>query len=96
MRNPVEDKFSSYKDETDLDNIITFANSISHGFWLTVTAKNPENLETYLHLKSDKTVKVDYETLKYEQRHNKLFPLFSKLFHHNTNMTITRISSRCL
>ena len=63
-RNPVEDKFSSYTEETDLDYFKIFVNSISkvENDWLTVTANQPKILETYLHLKSDKgLIKIDVE-----------------------------------
>ena len=47
-QNCVEDKFLSYTGETDLDNIKIFVNSISNieNNWLTVTARQPEILET--------------------------------------------------
>ena len=73
MRNPVEDKFSSYTEETDLDNFKIFVNSISNveNNWLTVTAKQPETLETYLNLKLE-FIKIDCETLKYEQFNDRI------------------------
>ena len=73
MRNPVEDKFSSYTKETDLDNFKIFVNSISNveNNWLTVTAKQPETLETYLNLKLE-FIKIDCETLKYEQFNDRI------------------------
>ena len=53
-RNPAEDKFSSYTEETDLDNFEIFANSFSNveNNWLTVTVKQPEIIETYVNLKT--------------------------------------------
>ena len=73
MRNPAEDKFSSYTEETDLDNFKIFVNSISNveNNWLTVTAKQPETLETYLNLKLE-FIKIDCETLKYEQFNDRI------------------------
>ena len=73
MRNPAEDKFSSYTEETDLDNFKIFVNSISNveSNWLTVTAKQPETLETYLNLKLE-FIKIDCETLKYEQFNDRI------------------------
>ena len=73
MRNPVEDKFSSYTEETDLGNFKIFVNSISNveNNWLTVTAKQPETLETYLNLKLE-FIKIDCETLKYEQFNDRI------------------------
>ena len=73
MRNPVEDKFSSYTEETDLDNFKIFVNSISNveNNWLTVTAKQHETLETYLNLKLE-FIKIDCETLKYEQFNDRI------------------------
>ena len=62
LRNPVENKFSSYTEETDLDNLKILVNSISNveNTWLTVTAKQPKILETYLNLKSDKElIRID-------------------------------------
>ena len=66
-RNPVDDKFSIYAEETDLNNFKIFVNSISNveNNRLTVTAKQSEILETYLNLKPDKElIKIDCETLK--------------------------------
>ena len=42
--NPVEDKFSTYTEETNLDSFKIFFNSISNveNNWLTGTAKQPE------------------------------------------------------
>ena len=79
-RNPVEDKFSSYAEETDLENFKIFVNSISNveNNWLTVTAKQPEILETYLNLKPDKElIKIECQTLKYEQLNDRIIsPIF--------------------
>ena len=53
-RNPVEDKFSSYTEETDLDNFEILVNSISNieSNWLTVTVKQPEIIDAYVNLKT--------------------------------------------
>ena len=55
LLNPVQDKFSSYTEETDLDNFKIFVYSISNleNNWLTVTAKQPEILETYLNFQNE-------------------------------------------
>ena len=76
----VEDKFSSYAEETDLENFKIFVNSISNleNNWLTATAKQPEILETYLNLKADKElIKIQCQTLKYEQLNDRIIsPIF--------------------
>ena len=80
-RNSVQDKFSSYTEEIDLDNFKIFVNSISNveNNWLTVTAKQPEILETYLNLKPDKElIKIDCETLKYEQLNDRIISPISR------------------
>ena len=84
-RNPVEDKFSSYTEETDLDNFKIFVNSISNveNNWLTVTAKQPETLETYLNLRLE-FIKIDCETLKYEQFNDRISsPIFEAVSSQN-------------
>ena len=71
MRNPVEDKCSSYTEETDINSISNVENN-----WLTVTAKQPEILETYLNLKPDKELfKIDCDFLKYEQLNDRIISL---------------------
>ena len=85
---PVEDKFSSYTEENNLDNFKIFVNSISNveNNWLTVTAKQPEILETYLNLKPDKEpIKIDCETQKYEQLNNKIISSIFEAVYHKTN-----------
>ena len=74
LRNPVEDKCSSYTEETDINSISNVENN-----WLTVTAKQPEVLETYLNLKPDKElIKIDCETLKYEQLNDTIISPISR------------------
>ena len=86
-RNPVEDKVSSYTEETDLNNFKIFVNSISNveHNWITVTARQPKLLETYLTLKPDKElIKIDYETLKYEQLNDIIIsPIFEAVSSQN-------------
>ena len=86
-QNSVQDKFSSYTEEIDLDNFKIFVNSISNveNNWLTVTAKQPEILETYLNLKPDKElIKIDCETLKYEQLNDRIIsPVFRAISSQN-------------
>ena len=87
LRNPVENKFSSYTEETNLDNLKILVNSISNveNTWLTVTAKQPKILETYLNLKPDKElIKIDCETLKYEQLNDRIIsPIFRAISSQN-------------
>ena len=87
LQNPVEDKFPSYTEETDLVNFKIFVNSISNAEnnWLTVTAKQPEILEMYLNLKPGKElIKVDCETLNYEQLHDRIIsPVFEAVSSQN-------------
>ena len=84
----VEDKFSSYAEETDLENFKIFVNSISNleNNWLIATAKQPEILETYLNLKADKElIKIQCQTLKYEQLNDRIIsPIFEGV-HHKTD-----------
>ena len=71
-------KFSSYAEETDLENFKILVNSISNlkNNWLTATAKQPEILETYLNLKPDKElIKIQCQTLKYEQLNDRIISL---------------------
>ena len=86
-RNPVEDKVSSYTEETDLNNFKIFVNSISNveHNWIAVTARQPKLLETYLTLKPDKElIKIDYETLKYEQLNDIIIsPIFEAVSSQN-------------
>ena len=90
LRNPVEDKCSSYTEETDINSISNVENN-----WLTVTAKQPEVLETYLNLKPDKElIKIDCETL-WNNLMIELFHLFSKLFHHKTD-PVLKIKNQCV
>ena len=87
-QNSVQDKFSSYTEEIDLDNFKIFVNSISNveNNWLTVTAKQPEILETYLNLKPDKEpIKIDCETQKYEQLNNTIISSIFEAVYHKTN-----------
>ena len=91
------DKCSSYTEETDLDNFKIFVNSISNveNNWLTVTAKQPEILETYLNLKTwQRTYQIDCETLKYENVIIELFHLFSNLFHYKADQVL-KIKNQC-
>ena len=85
LQNPVENKFSGYTEDTDLDNLKILVNSISNveNTWLTVTAKQPKILETYLNLKPDKElIKIDCETLKYEQLNDRIIsPVFEAVYH---------------
>ena len=77
-RNPVEE---SYTEETNLGNFKIFVNSISNveNNWLTVTAKQPKILETYLNLKPDKElIKLNCETLKYEQLNDRIISPISE------------------
>ena len=76
------DKFSSYTDETDLDNIKIFVNSISNikNKWLTVTSKQPGVLETYINLKPDEEI----IKIVCEQRNNKIIsPIFEAVLSQN-------------
>ena len=82
-QNPVQEKFSSYTEETNLDNTKRFVNFISNvdNNGLTVTAKQPEIFETYLNMKPDKgLIKTDCETLKYEQLNYRIIsPIFKSV-----------------
>ena len=63
--------------------------------WLTVTAKQPKILETYLNLKPDKElIKIDCETLGINLM-IELFHLFSKVLHHKTDQVL-KIKNQCV
>ena len=73
-RYPVENDFENFTEETNLEHVSTFVNSISYeDNWLTVTAKDPEILETYLQLEPKKDViKITCENLKKEQMNDEV------------------------
>ena len=86
---PIENDFTGFTEKTTLGNISELVNSISYeDNWLTVTAKDPEILQTYLQLEPNKDIiKIDCKCLKKEQMNDEVIsPVLMQFYQTNVQV----------